>query len=262
MIATTPFDKKFVNARSPGNRFAAVVIAFCALFAGCASTAPGGASHDTTLLSTIHEEESGITTVRATGSADVTDHGSTYTGTIDLSLHAPDSLRVKVNGPFGIPVGILFATRTGYVSYNAIENTVMKGTLAPGAPLPFPGFTFSFDDAMHFLRGIPAAGEESSRTIVSPSCVESHDANGRSFRCELDPAGGKKAVIRDKSGAQAFEYFRDFRTIDGVQFPYHIAAQLPDRGSVKIDFDDVAVNTGTLDFSIPVPASARHVGGP
>lgn len=178
-----------------------------------------------------------------------------YTGGIDVSLRAPDSLRVKVTGPFGVLMGIVGATREHYTIYNAWDNTVSQGALAPGAPLPFSGFPFSFDDAMQFLRGLPPVSQ-GAMTVVSPSCVEGHDGMGRYFKCELDDNGGRKALIRDASGGQAYEYFRDFRAVNGVQYPYHIAAQLKGRGSVTIDFDEVSVNSAGLDFSVPIPSSA------
>jgi hypothetical protein len=44
-----------------------------------------------------------------------------------LSLKKPDSLLLKLEGPFGIDMGMLFIDREKYLIYNGLENRVIQG---------------------------------------------------------------------------------------------------------------------------------------
>lgn len=256
MITTKYCARKSMHSLLKSNFMQCIIVA--SLLFGCSSSTT--VTRDTTttgLRGQLHQDRSGITTLRAYGTAQIKMPGAGYSATVDVSLHAPDSLRVKVNGPFGILMGIVFATRTSYTVYNVLDNTVTRGVLEPAQPLPFTGFPFRFDDAMQFLRGLPPETDSASTKTVSAFCVEGRDADGRFIKCEGEPDGDRKALIREPGGAEAYEYFRSFREINGRQFPGHISATMKDGGSVSIDFEEIEVNSGRLDFSIPYPSSAH-----
>jgi hypothetical protein len=64
-----------------------------------------------------------------TGRGNVTFESSEAAGSayFTLALRKPDSLLVKLKGPFGIDLGFLFATRERFLVYNSFENKVVDG---------------------------------------------------------------------------------------------------------------------------------------
>ncbi len=201
----------------------------------------------------------GLHTYRGRGEAQISMNNQSYTAEIDISARFPDSLRVKVTGPFGILMGVLRASRTEYEAYNAIENTVMRGRLDPSKPLPFPGFSLLFDDAMNFVRGIPGSPLDTVHVEEAPLVLECTDAHGRAMRCEARDAHELRVRVRDTTGAEAYQVFSGYERIDGYYLPKKRTASMPARGRVALDLDEQLVNTTDLDFSFSVPTSAARI---
>ncbi len=245
-------SKTFLNAG---------VALLCAVFlAACSSSrvstseeAPAGAAH------IISEQNDAIQSLRGYGTVAISSPALSNTASIDVSLRAPDSLRVKISGPFGITLGTVFATRSHYVAYDAWDNTVQRGTLDSTKFLPLPGFTLTFDDAFQFLKGLPPVIHNAQKEANENATMEGEDANGRTIECVIGKGCIEKARIKQPNGDDITEYFSGYGDVNGINFPERISASAANEGKMSIHYDDVSLNTQDLDFSISVPKDAKVV---
>jgi len=250
-----------------------ICIAGALALAGCSASKSSMTTQSQTeqsrneALRAIESQSDEITSMRATGTAAIESSSLNETVSIDVSLRAPDSIRIKVSGPFGITLGEIFATRTNYIYYNAWENTLQSGALLPNQYLPLPGFTLSFDDAFAFLKGKPPALKELQRGGVPDSTLKvivCTDINGRTVECLLSDSCVQRARITQTDGKKITEYFSGFADIDAgkftVPFPKRLSVSAEQQGKMTIRYDDVNINTPDVDFSIPAPSSAKVVG--
>jgi outer membrane biogenesis lipoprotein LolB len=85
-----------------------------------------------------------------------------------IVMRKPDSLLIRLEGPFGIDVGFLFMSRSHVVLYNAMENWYMDeptGSAGMRSVLPI---SLPFDQMMDAFTGtfhLPAAGSPVSYVI-------------------------------------------------------------------------------------------------
>ncbi len=242
--------------------------AICAaLVAGCSSapqsmnTGAGAAPNlSQGILRAALAQTNAINSMRASGTIAVESPSFSNSGSIDVSLRAPDSIRIKITGPFGIPMGSLFAAHGHYEMYNAIENIVQTGTINPDSALPLPGVTLKFGDAYAFLKGEPPElAALCSRGIPDSNAneISVQDGNKRTVECLLDGARIRGARIIQSSGDELDELFSGYAVVDSVNFPKKLTAKSATKGTISIRYDDVSLNTQDVDFLMPSPAGAK-----
>lgn len=207
----------------------------------------------------IHEQDDAIRSLRGYGTVAISSPELSNTASIDVSLRAPDSLRVKIMGPFGITLGTVFATRSHYIAYDAWDNTVQRGSLDSNKYLPLPGFTLTFEDAFQFLKGLPPVLRNAQKGKDSDGTIEGEDANGRTIECIIGKGCIEKARIKQPNGNDILEYFSEYGDVDGINFPERIAASASSKGKMSIHYDDISLNTQDLNFSISVPKDAKVI---
>ena len=79
------------------------------------------------VLQRVRERHSFIRTLRGNGSITVESPQSSNSGSFDVDLKKPDSVRVELHGPFGLHVGTLSLSREQFIFYNRMENTAFIG---------------------------------------------------------------------------------------------------------------------------------------
>src|SRR5262245_1425485 len=68
-----------------------------------------------------------IRTLRGDGNITIESPEASNSGSFDVDLKKPDSLRIKLSGPFGIHIGTLMMSPQQYIFYNARENSATVG---------------------------------------------------------------------------------------------------------------------------------------
>ena len=76
----------------------------------------------------VHERNQVIKTLSGDGTITVESPEESNSGSFDVMLKKPDSLRIEFSGPFGIHVGTLMLSREKFLFYNSMENKVVTGT--------------------------------------------------------------------------------------------------------------------------------------
>lgn len=102
-----------------------------AMIAGCSSGKESieiknlmGASD---VISTVNASSSAIKTFSADGSINITSPRLTQSIGFQLEVKKPDSVKIVIEGPFGITVGQALLTKENFIAYNAVQNSVYTG---------------------------------------------------------------------------------------------------------------------------------------
>ena len=238
---------------------------------GCASTKeghrpPANLSPDE-VIEAVNRHTRGITTFQANGSISVESPSLSSSGSFDLWLKKPDSLRVDVKGPFGIRIASALFTHDRYVFYNSFKNEVIEGNVNSGEMPSFMDIQLNPKDIIDTFCGARGFFREE----VSPDSFSAGDGSyllqfhhkGGTTRYTVDDAmlyiSGIEHV--DSAGAVWSEEHFDFgRNDDGTVIPQAIRL-IQDKleSSVALTYETVHLNLPINDMELRVPPDARRV---
>jgi len=192
-------------------------------------------------------------------------------GDIEIKIIKPDSVFVKITGPFGVSVATALITRNDFIYYNVQENKVITGPsteLNIGAILRI-GVTFdelinSFSGSFHF----PDESTDSTDALSENSM----------YVLQLSQPEGIERYLIEPSQFAIKQYFLldpDFQTriqvgysdytyelVGGktLNFPNKIVIKNPSKKqSVYLEYQDKAINKKDISIKIRVPKSAKIV---
>lgn len=208
-----------------------------------------------------------VQSLSGSGSITVESPDMAQSGSFELTLHKPDSVLVKIQGPFGIQVGSALLTRTGFTFYNSLQNQLVTGSVNSANMNRIFRINLTFDEILDlFTGGSFLAGDENapdSLVIEENQFVLSYgDASG-SRRYWIDPSTLLIARIQrlDTKGKLVLEErFERFRDAGNIFLPRHIRiTQQQARRIVAVAFSSLDVNTDSLPLVLDVPTNAERV---
>ena len=188
-------------------------------------------------------------------------------GSFELMLRKPDSVFVKLEGPFGIEVGAALLTRKEFFFYNSLQNRLISGTMNASNLRRILRVNLSFDELLNMITGgtfFPEdQGAPDTVTIEDNQSVLTYRHESGSRRYWIDPESLLIARIQhvDRQGKLRFEQrFANFRSIEGTSLPYRVRiTQLAERRTVALSYSSIAINTDALRFTLEVPENAERV---
>jgi hypothetical protein len=240
------------------------------LLAACGTTREGvvldtGRVPAGELIGSVRSESARVRTLAGSGTIIFDNPRLSGTAEFTLALHKPDSLLLRLEGPFGIDLGLLFMDGRGYVAYNSMENEVMTGasdSTALRALIPVPLSPSQIVDAFSGRYPIdPDArildyGIDDDRFLLTALCGTD------TCRYWIDPEALAVTLYRrtGRDGRVLLEgELTRMTSIDDIRLPRSIVLRAPTRRStLRILFADLEVNGEAPDFSYTVPANARR----
>jgi len=120
------------------NRFVSCVIATIlamGILSGCSSTREITTDHSLSvseIIATVNAHADSIQTFSACGSINIETSTMNQNAGFDLAVKKPDSVRIIVEGPFGITVAKALFTKHRFIAYNALNNTAYDGDPSKG----------------------------------------------------------------------------------------------------------------------------------
>ena len=180
-----------------------------------------------------------------------------------VSLKKPDSLLLQFEGPFGMDVGFLFASRERYVMYNALENQVIRGVpTAAGIRSVIP-FDLTFDQLLDMLTGtfrLPQETPPQTFRVEDEWFYLVYPRSGDTTAYWIDPRSvtvakyrmsGKMGTLMEAETSMPEEQ-------DDLIVPRLISVSFPEtRRQLSVYYSDLTLNAGTMTFSYAIPRSAR-----
>lgn len=218
------------------------------------------------LQARIDENHERVRALSGSGTIAIETPEMAQSASFELALRKPDSLFIKIEGPFGIDVGAAMLTRNEVLLYNSLQNQLLIGTMSPSNLSRILHLQLEFDDVLNMFTGGLFLSEDrsapSSFSIEDEQFVLAFDRPTGTRTYWIDPESMQivRIQFQDTSGKLALEeLFGKFRTINGSTIPQYVrVTMMGDRRRVSVSYSAMSVNPADLQFSFNVPTSASR----
>jgi outer membrane lipoprotein-sorting protein len=219
----------------------------------------------------VNERFKKIESLEAEGSIAFDSPEMSNSGYIEIRLKKPDSIYVKIEGPFGIDIAAARITRTDFVYYNVQENKVIMGpttNINIGAILRIK---VSFDELINSFSGsfyFPDEGNDSTDAAEEDNSyvlMVKKDYGKKKYLIEPKTYNISNYSVYDNNKKRLLEVnyskFETESTAAGdVNFPNQITINKPDaKQTVWLNYDSKEINKKYMSFKIKYPKSAKVV---
>ena len=202
------------------------------------------------VLQHVQERNEKISTLKGNGTITVESPEESNSGSFDVKLKKPDSLRVEFSGPFGIHVGTLALSRNQFLFYNWRENRAIVG--APDGAMLQSMFRLKmqFDEVLNAFTGefpISIQQDSANRFYVEGELyiVKYRTAEGtKEYRIDGDAFVITSYRLLDDQGRSTLNAFASrIENTDNIAMPRLLRVIFPrERRSVTIAYDDIEFN--------------------
>ncbi len=183
----------------------------------------------------------------------------------ELTLRKPDSVMVRIEGPFGIDLGLALLTRREFFFYSSMENRLLSGPTNAENLARVLRIRMEFDDLLNLFSGGTFLADDIGRpvelNIVDDEYVLTYGHDQGSRQYHVDPRSYQIVLIQHldrNSGVLAEQTFGKFLTVDGIVVPQIVRVLMrPERRRLSIAFSDLSVNPSMLEFHFDVPFDAE-----
>jgi len=223
------------------------------------------------LKNRINQNSTVIETLEASGNISFDSPDNSGSGWLELRIKKPDTVYVKIEGPFGISIANALITRSDFIYYNVQENKVISGPSTDiniGAVLRIK---LSFDDLINGFTGSFVLSENADDSLnadieknnyliknLKNDTVEKFYIEPGLFRLQKYNVVG----ARNESLIEVYysDYQEEFVSASKVYFPYNIKIKNPQKSqSVYIEYINKEINKKNLSFKMKIPKSAKFV---
>ena len=219
----------------------------------------------------VNEQFNKIESLEAYGTIAFDSPEMSNTGYMEVRLKKPDSVLVKIEGPFGIDIANALITRTDFIYYNVQDNKVIMGPTSDiniGAILKikvsFDELINSFSGAFYFENeeqdSIDAASENNSYVLqVNKEYVR------KKYFIEPYSYNVNTYSVYDNKNKQLLEvnyskFESESISSGSVNFPSQITINKPDtKQTVWLVYESKEINKKNLSFRIKYPKSAKII---
>lgn len=215
-----------------------------------------------------------IETMEASGNISFDSPEQSGSGWIELKIKKPDTVFVKIEGPFGISIVNALITRNNFIYYNAQENKAITGPSSEiniGAILRIK---VSFDELISGFTGSFSFEESADDSTTA-------DSEKNLYVIRNDGADGSKLFYVEPSGFSGYSIHK-YKSIDvnsstqvevnyskhseeraggrSVLLPSVIKINNPGKKqTVYVDYVDREINKKNLTFKMKIPKSAEVI---
>lgn len=241
------------------------------LLSGCASL-PSLTRHRSDLSpERVHQivraNHAGVQVLWGSGRIAIESPEIAQTGSFVVYVKKPDTIAVKLEGPFGIELGSAIVTPDAFAFYNSFQNQLITGSTSPENLNRVLRVNLDFDNMLNLFTG----GSFLEDDHEPPSTIEVDEGylvmayRGASYsrRYWIEPGTLLLARIQhlDSSGKLVLEQrFLNYRTVDRYQMPYSLRVTMPrERRVVSISYSEIMVNQAGAPVELSVPRNAERI---
>jgi len=238
-----------------------------ALEIACSSAKPLDLSRTTPeeILQRVRLNQDAVSTLQASGAISIESAEFSGTGSISVSLKRPDSLLIKIEGPFGLDIGSMLLTEERFIYYDSYSNRVVTGATTKKNIRNLLRVDLSFSDVMDLISGATSL----TRQAVPPDSMAVdgrdlvlyfHNASSTE-RYRVDPERSvvtRYEVFGDNDEPILLTRFGKFSRIENTMLPHSIRVLARQRG-LSLHYDEITINKPRLDLSISIPENARRI---
>jgi len=244
-----------------------VLLAAGGALAGCAATASKDVSGADQVLTELRESYQATPDRHMNGTLMAS--GMPVTVWFDAIVKAHDSLKIVMNGPFGIPVGALGATPGRFLFLNVPESMALEGTPNRETFQKMLGIGLTYQEIVALLRGeipsLPAPGSYTADRLndLLRYSVASED-HIEQFTVDPSTLDVVDYVRRRRTTDTTVEEititYKNFIERDGVRFARRAQVSLAaGEQTMQVNFDDVRNQVPeNADCIVEVPAGTSR----
>lgn len=219
----------------------------------------------------VNQNSNLIETLEASGNISFDSPEQSGTGWIEIKIIKPDTVYVKIEGPFGISIANALITRKDFLYYNAQENKAITGPSTDiniGAILRIK---VSFDELISGFTGGFSFEENPDDSTGATSennlyVIQLNDSKGKQ-KYFIEPSGFtiQKYNYLDNNNKSLVEvnysnYQEEYSSGKNINFPAAIKIKNPvNRQTVYVDYINKEINKKDLTFKIKIPKSASFI---
>ncbi len=208
------------------------------------------------------------TSLRARGSISIESRDFSNSGNFNMDLKHPDSLLVRLRGPFGINVGTVFLSQNEFVFYNSMANEAIVGEPRNDILRAFLRMDVGVNDIMDLFLG-------SSRTLFNEHRrPDEYAIDGDQYllifrsrdsirRYWIDPyyrAVSRMVYSSAEDRPLLEERYDRFTRVNGTVMAQSIRViSHQERASFSVSYNRIDLNANELSFSYSIPANAKVI---
>jgi outer membrane biogenesis lipoprotein LolB len=216
------------------------------------------------LMTAVRREETQVYTFAGRGSVTFDAPEASGSAFFSIAVRNPDSVLVRFEGPFGMDVGFLFASKTRVVLYNAMENWYMSEATNSALLRSVLPFDVSFEQLIDAFTGafrVPDGRQPARYAIDDDRFLLVFPLGDDSSSYWVDPALRAVTQYRLSRGDSILiEASADRWTEDeGYVMPRRITLSFPSSArSVSVFYSSVHMNPEAVSFAYSVPSRAKR----
>ncbi len=249
--------------RVPVAAFAIVVAAGCSAGSGYADRSVSPAFLEDAVLS----NQDRIHTLLGSGTISVETPEIAQNVSFELTLRKPDSVMVRIEGPYGIDLGKALLTRREIIYYNSKNNQVLSGPTSAANLSRVLRIQMEFDDLLNLFSGGTFLAADRGRfpefEILDDLYVLTYAHERGSRRYMIDPRSYQIVQIQhldQRATIVAEQTYGKFLTVDGTIAPLLVRTLMRrERRRLSIAYSDLAINPPQLEFHFDIPPDAEKV---
>jgi outer membrane lipoprotein-sorting protein len=220
---------------------------------------------------TVHQIVRGnyekVKSMTGSGTISVETPETAQSGSFELFLRKPDSVLVRIEGPFGISVGSALITRDSFVFYNSLQNQVVSGPATNTNLNRIFRVNLTFDELLTLFTGGSFLASDGTSpetvTVEDNQYVLTYKSAGGTRRYWLDQSSLLITRIQhlDRDGKMYFEErYEKFRAVGDASLPRFIrVTQQTSQRMIGVTFSSIDINTGGAPLVVDIPKNAERI---
>ena len=219
------------------------------------------------IMMMVNSLPASIQTFSAVGSVNVETPQMSQSAGFDLAVKKPDSIRIIVEGPFGITVARALLTNHHFVAYNTLNNTLYTGDPAKGMrSLPFFSGIESgvLIDAISGVRRFNDSFVMPDSFSITDETYRFQFTNGMYVtKISVDPRSMRIIHVQTYAHDESLMWEELYTYVQGSSGLWQPATSkiiVPERlTSIEFMFDEVTFNPALSSLSIAYPDDAEQI---
>lgn len=248
-----------------------IVLSALFLLAGCAAPSPSRFGNKNLspafVRDNVQKNAQNVHFLTGNGKIAIESPDIAQSASFAIWIRKPDTLFVRLEGPFGIEIGSALVTKNDFSFYNSLQNQLITGSTTVDNLRQLLRIGLSFDEMMNlFSGGVFLPGDDSYPTSLETTdeyLIFNYKSEGHHRRYWIDPNSSLIARIQhlETDGKMFLEQrFQNYRAVEKSYIPFQMRMTMPkDRNVVSVSYSEVRVNDPSQTFHFSVPSNVQRL---
>jgi hypothetical protein len=215
----------------------------------------------------INSNSKFIETFEASGSISIETPEESNSGSIELRIKKPDSIYIKIEGPFGIDIAAALITSKDFIYYNAQENKAITGPTNETNIGAILKIKMEFNELLSSLIGsfnfTENGGDSLDARFENNNYLITMNAGAGSSKYLIEPDLFfiNEYSVFDISNKKILDVsYPKYSNFNSVYLPEQLVIKKPDKKqTIWINYGARDVNKREMNFKVKIPKSARVI---